>query len=235
MDEWIDALFQALLDMRGENHNTIIEGARRLFAECEWQFCESEIDERRKDEAARTCRTLMRNRIVEQIDVEERAGNDDTAAHLRDVLSIYIAQSVIDRPGHIASPKPPEIAASPTDPQIIKHYHAHIYYDSALTRDCAALLRERVAAAFPAATLGRWHDAPVGPHPQAMYQIAFPAELLASFVPWLMLNRNGLTVLLHPETGNDYADHTEHAVWFGAILPLRLDVLRGYQTASAAT
>jgi aromatic ring-cleaving dioxygenase len=54
-----------------------------------------------------------------------------------------------------------------------------------------------------------------------MYQIAFPAELLASFVPWLMLNRDDLTILLHPETGNDYADHTDHAVWFGAILPLR--------------
>src|SRR5580704_13536106 len=125
MDERIDTLFQALLDMRGENRNTIIEGARRLFAECEGQFCESESDERKKDEAARTCRTLMRNRIVEQIEVEERAGNEDTAAHLRDVLSIYIAQSVIDRPGHAIPPKLPEIAASPADPQMIKHYHAH--------------------------------------------------------------------------------------------------------------
>jgi aromatic ring-cleaving dioxygenase len=47
-----------------------------------------------------------------------------------------------------------------------------------------------------------------------------------------MLNRDGLAILLHPETGNDYADH---AVWFGAVLPLRLDVLRGVRTASAAT
>jgi aromatic ring-cleaving dioxygenase len=128
----------------------------------------------------------------------------------------------------------PVKVAPPADPQI-KDYHAHIYYDSALTRDRAALLRERVSAAFPAAMLGRWRDAPVGPHPLSMYQIAFPAELLASFVPWLMLNRDGLTILLHPETGNDYADHTHHAVWFGAILPLRLDVLRGDHAASAAT
>jgi hypothetical protein len=48
MDERIDTLFQALLDMRGENRNTIIEGARRLFAECERQFCESESEERKK-------------------------------------------------------------------------------------------------------------------------------------------------------------------------------------------
>ena len=121
----------------------------------------------------------------------------------------------------------PDTVAPPTDPDVIKHYHAHIYYDPAATRDRAARLREGVAAAFPEATLGRWHDELVGPHTQSMYQIAFARQLLASFMPWLMLNRDGLTILLHPGTGNDYADHTEHAVWFGAVLPLRLDVLKG--------
>jgi len=113
------------------------------------------------------------------------------------------------------------------DPGIIRDFHAHIYYDPATTRDRAARLRERVAAAFPEATLGRWHDELVGPHTQSMYQIAFPRTMLASFLPWLMLNRDGLTILLHPGTGNDYADHSEHPVWFGAVLPLRLHVLKG--------
>jgi aromatic ring-cleaving dioxygenase len=120
----------------------------------------------------------------------------------------------------------PALAAAAVDPAVIRHYHAHVYYDPASSRDRAARLRERVAAAFPDATLGRWHDAPVGPHPQSMYQIAFPTTLLASFLPWLMLNRDGLSILLHPGTGDAYADHSDHAVWFGAILPLRLDVLR---------
>src|SRR4249919_891629 len=84
--------------------------------------------------------------------------------------------------------------AAPADAEIIRHYHAHIYYDPASSRDRAARLRERVAAAFPDATLGRWHDAPVGPHPQSMYQIAFPTTLLATFLPWLMLNRDGLNI-----------------------------------------
>jgi aromatic ring-cleaving dioxygenase len=112
------------------------------------------------------------------------------------------------------------------DPRTITDYHAHIYYDPATTRGRAALVRERIAAAFPQARLGRWHDELVGPHPQSMYQVAFPIEMLAGFVPWLMLNRDGLTVLLHPETGDNYADHTAHAAWFGAVLPLRLAVFK---------
>ncbi|HEY4922513.1 MAG TPA: DOPA 4,5-dioxygenase family protein [Xanthobacteraceae bacterium] len=115
----------------------------------------------------------------------------------------------------------------PSDPAIIRDYHAHVYYDPATTRERAERLRARVAAAFPQATLGRWHDELVGPHTAAMFQIAFPREMLAGFLPWLMLNRDGLSVLLHPETGNDVADHSDHAAWLGAMLPLRLEVLRG--------
>jgi aromatic ring-cleaving dioxygenase len=117
-------------------------------------------------------------------------------------------------------------ADAAADPGIIRDYHAHVYYDPAASRERAARLRERVAAAFPDARLGRWHDVPVGPHPQSMYQIAFPPALLASFLPWLMLNRDGLTILLHPGTGDGYADHSEHAAWLGSMLALRLEALR---------
>lgn len=105
-------------------------------------------------------------------------------------------------------------------------YHVHIYYDPALNRDRAAAIRDRIAASFPEALLGRWHDKPVGPHTSAMYQVAFPPELLPGLLPWLMLNRLGLSVLLHPSTGDDYADHTDHAAWLGEVLPLKLEVLR---------
>jgi aromatic ring-cleaving dioxygenase len=110
------------------------------------------------------------------------------------------------------------------DPAAIAEYHAHVYYDPATTRGRAERLRTRVAAEFPRAKLGRWHDELVGPHTRSMYQIAFPASLLAAFLPWLMLNREGLSILLHPETGDDYHDHSAHAAWLGESLPLRLDV-----------
>ena len=122
--------------------------------------------------------------------------------------------------------EPTAAPASEKDPRAITAYHAHVYYDAAKTRGQAERLRQRVAETFPQARLGRWHDELVGPHPRSMYQIAFPPEMLAEFVPWLMLNRDGLTVLLHPETGDNYTDHSAHAAWFGTVLPLRLEVFR---------
>jgi aromatic ring-cleaving dioxygenase len=122
---------------------------------------------------------------------------------------------------------PTDPDTAPGNPECITQYHAHVYYDPADSRDRAALVRERVVAAFPDARLGRWHDRPVGPHPQAMYQIVFAPARLADILPGLMLNRLDLTVLVHPETGDDYADHAHHAAWLGAVLPLRLEVLTG--------
>jgi len=112
------------------------------------------------------------------------------------------------------------------DPGEISGYHAHIYYDPAQTRDTAARVREGIAAAFPAATVGSWHDEAVGPHTVAMYQVAFAVNDFARLVPWLMLNRDGLDVLVHPLAGNAYDDHTVFAMWLGDKLPLRLDVLK---------
>ena len=108
----------------------------------------------------------------------------------------------------------------------ITGYHAHVYYDPVANRDRASAIRDQIGTNFPEALLGRWHDQPVGPHTWAMYQVAFPPDLLSRILPWLMLNRRGLSVLLHPSTGDDYTDHTDHAAWLGEPLPLKLEVLR---------
>ncbi len=108
----------------------------------------------------------------------------------------------------------------------ITGYHAHIYYDPQSTRGAAADLREAIAAAFPQMRIGAWHDEPVGPHGVAMYQVVFAVEDFAGFVPWLMLRRGELDILVHPQTGDSYADHTAHVLWLGRPQPLRLDVLR---------
>jgi aromatic ring-cleaving dioxygenase len=106
----------------------------------------------------------------------------------------------------------------------IEGFHAHIYY-SAQTKPDAARLRETLDRDF-AVTLGRWHDRPVGPHSAPMYQVAFAREEFASLVPWLMLNRGELSVLVHPLTGDDYADHANFAIWLGSPLALNLEILK---------
>lgn len=74
-------------------------------------------------------------------------------------------------------------------------------------------------------TMGRVHERPVGPHPDWSCQLAFGPELIGIVLPWLALNRHGLVVFLHPDTGNDPPlDHTDHAIWMGAIRPLDLSV-----------
>src|SRR6202034_813687 len=86
------------------------------------------------------------------------------------------------------------------DSTTIAGYHAHIYY-APQTRETAARVRDGIGARFTA-TLGRWHDEAVGPHPISMYQVAFAAAEFPRIVPWLMLNREGLDILVHPLSGD---------------------------------
>ena len=110
----------------------------------------------------------------------------------------------------------------------IKGYHAHIYYDPK-TRDAAARVRSGLGANFQV-QLGSWHDEPVGPHLQAMYQAVFAPQEFGKVVPWLMLHRKGLSVLVHPSTGDGYGDHLERSLWLGEKLKLNETALRrGHQ------
>ncbi|HLZ65675.1 MAG TPA: DOPA 4,5-dioxygenase family protein [Aliidongia sp.] len=101
----------------------------------------------------------------------------------------------------------------------IESYHAHIYFDGPEARERAAVLREQIAARFRV-QVGRWRDQPVGPHPMPMYQVAFDVALFSTLVPWLMLNRQGLTIVVHPNTDRPRDDHLKHALWLGQVLNL---------------
>jgi DOPA 4,5-dioxygenase len=106
----------------------------------------------------------------------------------------------------------------------IQGYHAHVYFGAGSVARARALC-EQAAALFPAIKMGRVHEKPVGPHPDWSCQLAFRPELFAQVVPWLMLNRGGLVVFVHPLTGNDLVDHRDRALWMGAVRPLDLSML----------
>lgn len=86
-------------------------------------------------------------------------------------------------------------------------------------------MREGLAAGFDV-QLGRWHDEHVGPHPKSMYQVLFSQSQFGRIVPWLMLNHEGLDVLIHPETDDAVEDHLNRSLWLGERLKLNIDVLR---------
>lgn len=112
-----------------------------------------------------------------------------------------------------------------TGSHTITGWHAHIYYDGA-TRAKAERIRAAVADRFPTVQVGRMHDGPVGPHPMPSFLFVFGPDALGEAVPWLLMNRDGCTVFLHPETGDVLADHTTHAVWFGPAQALHLESLK---------
>ena len=108
------------------------------------------------------------------------------------------------------------------DPAAIGAWHAHIYYDPDSTKDRAQALREKIALAFPEAVIGSWHDQRVGPHTEAMYQVAFGHPLFPGLLPFLAIHRDGLAILIHADsTGDHAADHTDHAIWMGKVLPIK--------------
>jgi DOPA 4,5-dioxygenase len=110
------------------------------------------------------------------------------------------------------------------EPDLIRGYHAHVYFD-AHTEEAAAALRAGLEERFDLA-FGRWHHKPVGPHTAPMYQVAFGADRFAEVVPFLALNHGPLSVLLHPVTEDAVADHFDHALWLGTQLPLDAAPLR---------
>jgi aromatic ring-cleaving dioxygenase len=106
----------------------------------------------------------------------------------------------------------------------VNGYHAHVYYDTA-TRPVAERLAEAIGNSFRV-EFGGFRDGPAGPHPMANLQIIFTAAEFQNVVPWLMLNRQGLDILIHPLTEDSVDDHSRYALWLGTPVSLKLETLR---------
>ena len=105
----------------------------------------------------------------------------------------------------------------------IRGYHAHIYFGPDTIAQARALC-EAAAQRFDVA-MGRVHEKPVGPHPDWSCQLAFKPPVFAELIPWLAMHRGGLVVFVHPISDNEVVDHTDRAMWMGAVRPLDLSVL----------
>lgn len=116
-------------------------------------------------------------------------------------------------------------STAPDDPRhpAIRLWHAHVYYDAATLASAQAVVQ--AAARELPVQVGRMHQRPVGPHPAWSCQLAFEPDAIGEVTAWLTMKRLGLTVFMHPETGDALTDHRDRAIWFGSSRVLDLDAL----------
>lgn len=121
---------------------------------------------------------------------------------------------------------------SERDFDIVSEYHAHIYFDGPKAREHAYFLRERLLAEFGCMP-GGIREVAAGPHPKPDILVHIPVSHFAEVVPYLMLNRAGLSILVHPETGSPVEDHTDNALWLGTALPVDVAFLKAFEARMA--
>jgi len=102
-------------------------------------------------------------------------------------------------------------------------YHAHIYFESSQQSTAEALYLAIHTLVLPRTRLGQFHLRLVGPHSLPMFTVMFEASEKKEFTEFLVRNRDGLSILIHEDTGDDYHDHTHGAEWLGKILPINFE------------
>jgi aromatic ring-cleaving dioxygenase len=123
---------------------------------------------------------------------------------------------------------PPTTAPIVADmPENLHGFHVHIYFDDT-NKGRATALRDTLVERFKAQSpIGAKFVGIAGPHPTPQIGAIFPkAAFTADVVPWLMFNRQGLDILIHPLTDDEVEDHTAHAVWLGKPVELLMDKLK---------
>lgn len=109
---------------------------------------------------------------------------------------------------------------------VMRGYHIHVYCQPEqheLAQAVRAEMMQDLAGVIDGA--GPVRTRAIGPHPLPMFEAWFETESLNQVLPWILQHRRGLSVMIHPLTGDDYADHAEHSMWIGEKLPLNLDFL----------
>ncbi|WLF80921.1 hypothetical protein PVL30_004714 [Lodderomyces elongisporus] len=112
----------------------------------------------------------------------------------------------------------------------VKYYDFHVYY---FAHNKSSLkesdnLRQKLLDDFPNDTKDGSilvkklpNDFIIGPHPTQFWEAdVLRPEVFIKVFSWFQLHHGNLSVLIHPQTGDDYKDHFERAVWLGDKLPL---------------
>ena len=103
----------------------------------------------------------------------------------------------------------------------IRAYDVHIYFEPGTLQGFEARqLAEGLRAAFPDDT-SKAYDVPVtGPHTKPNVEVVIDKKALGEVMQFLQMHREGLSVLVHPRTGDEEEDHLRSALWLGEPVPM---------------
>lgn len=106
-------------------------------------------------------------------------------------------------------------------------FDAHIYFSSEQL-DIIKKLRKKICDSFKTDKIfvGDIIPEPIGPHPLPMLEINFSKAIYSEMLAWITVERGQLNVLVHPQSGDDYFDHTQGAQWLGNSIKLKLEIFR---------
>lgn len=108
----------------------------------------------------------------------------------------------------------------------LEWFHSHVYFNLEEIEK-AARVRDNIRIHVGNhARVYELIDYPTGPHPLPMFEVDFPNSNLGKVVEVLLAHREGLSILIHPLSGDHLADHTEYPIWIGQPLALNIPRLK---------
>ncbi len=101
-------------------------------------------------------------------------------------------------------------------------YHAHIYFELHQKPIAETLVTKLTKLEEQHLKLWKFHDIKVGPHHLPMAEVHFNENSLGAVLSFLKSNHEGLSILVHEDSGDDFKDH-ENPIWVGPSLPIDFD------------
>jgi aromatic ring-cleaving dioxygenase len=103
-------------------------------------------------------------------------------------------------------------------------FHSHIYYTPEV-KPKALNLQKKIKDNFASTVrCSGLHDQLMGPHPFWMFEADFKSDLFLDMIDFLIEHRDGLSILIHPLSGNAVLDHTDYALFLGRKEKLNISI-----------
>ncbi|MCI5059461.1 MAG: DOPA 4,5-dioxygenase family protein [Alphaproteobacteria bacterium] len=98
----------------------------------------------------------------------------------------------------------------------IQEHHIHIYHEPETdSKETAQQVADKLSALFKGYVIKTSSGEASGPHLKPNFLVHVQPEILGEVVSWLQFNHQGLSIAIHPKTGNGLTDHRDHSIWFG--------------------